>query len=311
MPTGEKNFLAKMTGAQQTMQSWVKVIDTWDEVPEIYQAVYRSLVDPAALPYTVFTPPQGGVRGRRPAERLLCDLGDTFAVLEWTGRQVVIYQFPWKDIYSLELGNVLLYSWFSIHGCAVGGSPSALTVDFNESTIRHLEPFFRKMRPPACAPQGYDFNVELHKLDYLERVHFKFMSFARRSLTPGQRIVQSLYQPALRQPLLTVLGRSLYRTLVRSHMILLTDQEVVLIAEVGQSSKDEGRIGKYQGIWRFVPLQHLRAAALAELSGGLCAFTFHLADGAQVTALFDGALSPQIESLKTALDAVLEKPPIS
>lgn len=310
MPAGESGSIARMTGAQQTMQSWAKVIDTLEEVPEVYQAAYGALVDrAAALPYTVFAPPQAGLRGRRPAERLLCDLGDTFVTLEWGGKQLVTYRFNWNEINSLELGNVLLYSWFSIHGGAAGSSPASLTVDFNEATIRHLQPFFRKLRPAVTEPDGYDYKAELQKLDYLGHENFKFMNFARSSLVAGQRFVSSLYQPAVREPVLTVLGRSLYRTRVQPHLMLLTQQEVVLVAEAGQASNNETQAGKYQGVWCFLPLRHLRSWTLEQQSAGPVAFTFQLADGTQVQKLFDAALLPQLENFRTAMNATLQNLP--
>lgn len=304
MTAGGREPLSKMTGSQQTMQTWARVIETWDDVPEVYRVDYAALVgNVAALPYTVLAPAIGGLRGRKPAERLLWNQDGVFHALEWSGKRMFKYRFRNDDICSLEQGNVLLYSWFSLHGPTLDGVPATLTVEFNESTLRHLEPFFVKMRPALSIQAGYDRPVELQKLQHLERLNYKFMGFARRSLMPGERIIQALYQPVVRAPVITVLGRSLYRTLVQPHLSLLMDHEVVLIADAGQASED--KTGRYQGVWRFLPMRHLQTVTLETQAAGLLRFRYHLSDQTQVDTLFDASRTEELEAFRSALEQAL------
>jgi len=293
-----------MTGARQTMMSWARVIDGREAVPEIYQASYQALVGAgAARPYTVLAPAQAGARGHRPAERLLCDLGEALYVLEAAGRQVSTSGFRYADICSFEVGNILLYSWFSIHGRAIDGGEAAATVEFNEATLRHFAPFFKKMRP---APSGADpiaLAGERAKLDSLAAENFKLMNFGRECLVPGQPVLQVIYQPGKRQPVLNVLGRSLYRTLFLAHLAILTGREIILIGDAENVAEKER--SKYGGVQRYLPLHGLVSVTLEAAPIDLLKMTFRLAGGVQVEKLFDAAHRSEVEALKQRLEELM------
>jgi hypothetical protein len=285
------------------MMSWARVIDSFETVPDIYQNSYQALVgNTDTLPYTVLAPAQVSPRSKS-SERLLCEISGTLYVLERKGSQIVTTGFHYADICSLELGNILLYSWFSISGRTTSGAEAALTVEFNEATLRHFEPFFSKMRPIPAGLDASDLKAEQAKFDYLSMVNFKFMNFARESLLCGEKIIQSLYQPKKRQSVVTVLGRSLYRTISLAHLIILTDQEVILIGDV-ELTKGNKR-SRYGGVRRYLPLCGIVSVTLEEQPNDLLSFTIHVSPDIQVQSLFDASQLQEIEDLKKALEASL------
>jgi hypothetical protein len=292
-----------MTGARQTLLSWARVIDSFETVPDIYKNPYQALVgNTGALPYTVLAPAQGAFRGRKSRERLLCEISDMFYVLERAGAEVFTTGYRSRDICSFEVGNILLYSWFSISGRTNAGAEAASTVEFNEATLRHFEPFFCKMRPAPTGLDQPDPEVEEAKFDYLSTQNFKFMNFARASLAPGERVIQSLYQPRNRQSVIKVLGRNIYRTISPAHLTILTDKEVILIGDVEGIA--ENKRSRYGGVRRYLPLRSIVSVALQEQPNDLLSFTFNVSPNVQVERLFDAAHLREIDNLKKALETL-------
>jgi hypothetical protein len=302
MSANMNQTFSSMTGAQQTMSSWARVIDSVELVPEMHKNAYQALLgNRNTLPYTLLAPAQVSPSGRKSDEKLLCEIGDTLYILQGSAAQVEPTGFRYADICSLELGNILLYSWFSIHGRTITGDDAALTVEFNEATLRHFEPFFRKMRasPAGIDPAGLE--KEQAKFDDLSGINFKYMNFARQCLLPGESVIQFLYQPTNRQPVVTLLGRSLYRTLSLAHLTLLTDKEVILIGEAERVT--ESKKGKYGGVLVYLPLRSLVSVSLQEQSNGLLRLTFQTSANAQAERLFDAVHLGEVEALKKAIES--------
>lgn len=72
--------LSSQTGARQTMSSWSRVIESFDEVPETFKPACQSAMG-TSFPYTVFAPVIAGIR-HKTSEKLLCEGGDTLYVWE-------------------------------------------------------------------------------------------------------------------------------------------------------------------------------------------------------------------------------------
>jgi hypothetical protein len=286
------------------MTSWAKVIDSFEAVPEIYKKPYQTLVgNTDTIPYTVLAPVQGNLRDHKSLERLLCETEDTFYILERTGTQVVTTGYRYADICSLELGNILLYSWFSIHGRTNTGTTATSTVEFNDACLRHFGPFFSKMRPAPTTLDPLDLKLEQAKFDYLTNENFKFMNFARESLLSGEKVIQSLYQPQNRQSVISLFGRSLYRTLSLAHFTILTDKEAILIGDAEHIA--EKKHSNYGGIRRYIPLRRIASVALDEQPNDLLCLTFYVFPDLQVEKLYAASHLQEVEKLKVAIEALL------
>jgi hypothetical protein len=307
LSTNSNDPFAKLTGARQTMMSWARLIDSIQAIPEIFNIPYQTLVGGAAgvVPYTVLAPSQCNPWNSKFAERLLCEIGNTFYVLQLAGNQVITTGFCYQDICSLEVGNILLYSWFSIHGRTISGTDGVLKVEFNEATLRHFEPFFSKMRPRSPCPDQGNLKIEQAKFDYLIKENFKLMNFARQSLVKGERVIQAVYQPRNRQSIINVLGKKFFTTISLAHLIILTDQEVILLGDVEKVS--EKKRSKYGGVYRFLPLRSIVSVELENHPHDLLEFTFNVSPDIRVKKLFDSALLEEVKNLKIALETHLGK----
>ena len=251
----------------------------------------------------VLVPPQAGDWKRKLVERLLCEINDTFFILERDGTRIITTGYRYQEINRLELGNILLYSWFSINGRTTAGENKALTVEFNEASLRHLKPFLEKMRPTPVHSDPSELAGEQSKLEYLLIENYKYLNFAQQSLARRGKVVQSVYQPQIKQQGLQVLGRNFSRSLSLAHLTILTDREIILIGDAEGIS--EKKRNKYGGIQCYIPLRSLVSLSLEEESADLWRLTFHISPDEQITKLFDASRLKKIENLKKAIEALI------
>jgi hypothetical protein len=289
--------LSSMTGARQTMLSWAKVPESLDEVPEIYRDSCQAILGGAGpFPHVVLTPAVRGAR-HKATEKLLCEVNGVFHIWECLGSQVVSTAYPLKTICSIEVGNILLYSWLTISGLTTDGIKSSYVIPFNAATGRHLAPFINKMRPAPGNPDEITWQAEQAKFDYLLVDNYKFMNYARESLVQGEKVIDSLWQPQIRRPLFAILGWPVFRTVALTHLAVLTDKEIIFIQDVKHSVKDTG--GRYGGIWQYVPLGHILAVSLSEAVDGTMTLSLSLDNSAQQLAkLFSASNKPALEQFQ-------------
>jgi hypothetical protein len=294
---------AKMTGARQTMLSWARDLTSFELIPEVYKDSYLGLVGRVdALPHTVLAPAQSSGRGYKSAERLLVDGGDCIYILERTGAQVVITGYAYRDIACLETGKILLYSWFSIYGKTCAGPEQLYRVEFNEVTLRHFRPFLNRMRPAVPDTFGAAQKTE-NGLGALSQVNYKFMNFAYDSLVSGEKVIQYLYQPEIRQPLFSIFGHRFTRSVAYAHMAMLTDKELILIGDVEQLTGNQR--SSYGGAWQHLPLRSLSVVTLTEQPQGLINLTLQFSADFQLSRLFEAAHFSELESLKKSIENLL------
>src|SRR5512136_2125221 len=106
MPT-DVTSPAPLTGARQTMMSWARVLRSYDEIPAHYREAVRPLVEGRPVfPYLVLAPAQGGTR-HKVSEKLLCDVDDTFYLVERVGGRLTLTGYPWQTARDIEFGNTL------------------------------------------------------------------------------------------------------------------------------------------------------------------------------------------------------------
>ena len=275
---------ALLTGARQTMLSWVKVIETLADIPEIYQDAYQAIVaERDELPHTVLAPAMGGWR-HKSLERLLFDIDDTFYILERQGPRLAVLGYPFKNIGSLEIGNSLLYSWFTIWGITTEREAECSTIAYNTATQRHLNPFLEKMRPASTRSDVQSQQQEMEKFDYLGKLNYKFMNFARASVSDGARVILSIWQPQIRR-VVKLFGRAFYRTLALAHLAIVTDREIILIGDDERSNVNRGK--RYGGIWQYIGKERVLSAAMREHSDGLLMLTMEIFPGTRIEQIFE------------------------
>lgn len=266
------------TGARQTMSSWAQVIEARDGVPAVYRSSFDAIaVDGDPFPHTVLAPAIAGLR-QKTTEKLLCDLSDTIVVWERLGDHAVMAAYPLGAISDFETGNIHLFSWLTINGVTQTGLASSSTIEFNTASGRHLAPFVKKLRPALPDLGTAEQHLERAKLDYLEATDYKFMNYALESLTGGERIIRTVWQPKIGKPIVRLGRRVLVQsTLIPAHLVMLTDHELIVIEDDERTKEIRGV--RYGGKRHFIPLVNISSATRLATSDDRLALSLKLTPG--------------------------------
>lgn len=267
------------TGTGRTALSWASVIESYAAVPQPFKSACRPLLaNIQPFPYAVFAPVIPGFK-RKAAQQLICELDATFYIWERVNNQITSIAYPVQTINVIEVGHILLYSWIAITGMTNAGLPASSTIPFNTVSIPHFEPFVRQVRPSLQANDEVEWQAEKTKFNYLEAASYKFWNYAHESLQPGARVIQTIWQPQIHKPVLTLFGRSLYRTLSLAHLAILTDQEVIFVGDDTRLTQVRGE--RHGGIWQYVPLRRIAAVSVHTDQHNLLTLSLTLSPGAQ------------------------------
>lgn len=279
--------------AEQTRASWARHIKSYGDVPTVYRDFFESLqARGQPFPYTVLTPSYQGFL-RRATERLICLLSDEVDVLERSGNSFNAHRFALDGISYVEVRDVLLDSHVKISGATREGLAKTCTLRFNSVTAYLFRPVVRGIRlatgDATDAPQP----AERDEFGHLVTVNYKFMNYARRSLLPGEEVIQAILQPEIRDRLLTAFGRTFFRTVSPTHMTILTDRELIMIREEYSRSAEE----RYGGAWTYMPLSKVVALSQSARGGGLLGLSVQLPGGGGPEGLFEASLKPEVDRL--------------
>ena len=297
--------VTKWTGARQTMSSWSRVIESFESMPEVFKESYQMMLgDTASFPYTVFAPPIAGLR-RKVIEKILCETEDSICVWEHVGNQVRMTEYPITSISDIEIGRILLYSWFTIGGVTKAGAATSTTIEFNSASSRHFTRFINRIRPKLLHAGERELGMEMAKFDYLAAENFKFMNFAIESLVNGEKVLQVLWQPKISKPLISIGRYVLYRAAVSvAHLLVLTDKEIILIQDDQRS--DEKRGVKYGGVWRYVPLKNVHGVSLSDREDGLLGVSLTLSPGQRkLDILFEDSQKQKLLEFQSKLKKMI------
>ncbi len=308
MQSNVEKPLAELTGAKQTMLSWARAIESYEEIPEDYKNSCKALLqNRLPFPYVVLAPAISDYKQKN-TEKLLCEMDGILHIWERTGKQIVSTSFPLNDVYSLEVGSVLLFSWLTINGLTSEGVVGSSTISFNTATRRFLSPFIKQMRPSPVAVNEVDWLTELAKFDHLSSSDFKFMNYARESLVHGDKVICSIMQPRIRKNIFTLFGQKFYRTLVLSHLAFLTNREAVFIRDDERSVEIKGRGERYGGVWQYVPLRSIASSEITESENGLLTLSIELAVGGQrLDKTFEASNKKELEDFQRKLNQAIGK----
>lgn len=290
-----------MTGARQTMGSWVKPISGFDEVPLAYKDAVHSLPGTKLNWHRmVLAPPVHGEKSPS-CEKLLIWLYDALYVLE--NHKGVIKQivFPKKDIGYLEVGRVLLYSWFTVNGLTADGEISSNIVVYNTATHRYIQPFFDALRslPGRSIPRNRT------AFNYLARQNFKFFNFAKNSLKGEEEVLTTIWQMEVTRSLFpSILQGNLNHLVVNSHLTILTELELIFIEEDPENLQRNGN--RYGGIWHYVPLENLLAVSETIREDGFLNLSFKIKPDISLERVYSEHNRKKALKLKEKLEDLLK-----
>ncbi|MFN8412141.1 MAG: hypothetical protein U0Z26_07120 [Anaerolineales bacterium] len=279
--------LSKMTGARQTMSSWSKNIESFEDIPDIYKSFYKTAVgDFKNFPHTVLAPPIAGMRRRNSVERLICEANDTIYIWTRSGKQITSMEYSLNNISDFEVGRILLFSWLTIHGVTNTGEKTTSTIEFNTSSFRHYEYFVNKMRSMPSLINKHIVSEGKNKFESLADENFKFMNYATESLMGGEEVVKIVWQPEMSNPVFALWGHVFHRRILSmAHLVILTNKELILIQEDERSTLNRGV--RYGGKWQYIALNKIKAVSVLERADDLLALVLTFFPGErQVEIMF-------------------------
>jgi len=295
--------LSRLTADELTRLSWAKVVESCNQVPEIYQGLLKTLLgDTSTFPYAVLTPTFEGFIWQE-SEKLVFSLGSKIYVLERARDKLTSTCYPFEAISYIEVGAILLNSWIKIRGVASNGTLTSCTLRFNSVTDYLFTPILEKIRTATHTVGDAEQSSERAKFDYLAHLNFKFMNYARRSLVPGEKVIHTVLQPEIRAKILTLFGRSLSRTTSTAHLGILTDRELIMIRD--EKSAWQGDKTRYGGVWNYIPVDKITSISLTPKNDDLLVLSMHLPQDDHLDSLFSVSNKQEVELFLNQFEALM------
>jgi hypothetical protein len=287
---------AVLTGAKQTMASWSKVIESYEDVPDLYKSFFETqIADKRQFPHMVLAPaivkPQG-----KTTEKLIYDTVDDIHILERSGNQVIARSYPYRSVCSVEMGCILLDSWLTISGLTGTGEAGVSTIDYNTSSARHYATFINKLRPLSPGADKTQLSAEQDKFNYLSTLNFKFMNYGRSSLVYGETVSQILLQPEIRESVWAPLGDMFQCTISLAHLVILTNHELILIQDVHERGR-KAQKANYGGIWQYIQLRNIRSVTWTETENDRLTLSIAISPDRKIERLFAMSSKAEVERL--------------
>jgi hypothetical protein len=281
-----------LSASEQTRLSWARPARSYDDVPDIFRDLLATLThDSGSLPYTVLAPSFQGFL-RRPNEKLICTFDDEIWVMEKVQNRAVATCYPVGEISSVEAGSILLKAWITLKGMDSSSALNASTLQFNAVSESLFTPIVNKVRPMPDTSSGVDHSAEVAKLNCLAPLNFKFMNYARRTIIPGEKVIQFVLQPEVRVDAPRLFGRSWWGSIYPAHLTVLTDKELIII-------RDEAGVrwnpdAKHGGIWTYIPLDKIAATCVAKTDDGMVTVSIQLPGNERIDSLFSGSKEEEV-----------------
>jgi hypothetical protein len=151
------------------------------------------------------------------------------------------------------------------------------------------------IRCVTAATKQADTGVEKANFDPLIRANFKFMNYARRSIRPGEKVIQTILQPEIRLEVLRLFSVPLSRLVSTAHLTILTDSELIIIKDDEKQGWLKG--ARYGGIWRYIPLEKVTAVSLTNKENNLLVLSILITQNQHFDSLFQAPKKPELELL--------------
>jgi len=290
-----------LSASEQTRLSWARLARSYDDVPEVFRDLLATLTgDADTFPYTVLTPSFQGFL-RRPSEKLICTFEDEICVMEKAQNRAVSTCYPVREISTIEAGSILLKAWITLKGLDSTGALSTATLQFNAVSESLFSPIINKVRP---LPDLFvDHSAEMDRFNCLAPLNFKFMNYARRTIIPGERVIQFVLQPEVRVDAPRLLGRSWWGKIHPAHLTILTDKELIII-------RDEAGVrwnpdAKHGGIWTYIPLDKIAATSVEKTEDGMLMASIHLPGDDRIESLFSASQEEEVTLLVGQVEGLI------
>jgi hypothetical protein len=155
-------WATRFTSYERTDRTWAKVIDSYDNIPEVYKEFFIPLLSEGqAFPYTVLTPAYE-ILGSRITGKLICVRDHEIDFLEENGKGLVAQCYPLEGISYVEVSSMLLDSRVKVNGVTSQGIQSSSIVRFSSATDYLFTPVLRKIRLHSVSAKDAVQNRTVH-----------------------------------------------------------------------------------------------------------------------------------------------------
>jgi hypothetical protein len=216
------------------MRSWALLIQDKEQIPDYFQKDYAAEFGNGETPYMLFNPSQRLDKEEGGDERLLCLAPDRMVIFS---RNDIPFICKLEDvIYAVHKELLLAYS------ISVFTANSMMEFAYNSACSDLFRPVLACLRPQPLDASAHATDRE--QLRVLVDTDLKFLNYGRQVLAGSGKLIDFLYQGS--QIEASILSS---HTLLASHILLLTDTELIWVAD---EKKDWAREPVYGGIFNFV-----------------------------------------------------------
>jgi hypothetical protein len=272
-------------------------------VPDIYRSAFEKIIGNNAFPYTLLTPSYMGfnIKG---SEKLVFCLADRVYELSAAGGDVATKSHLLKELLYIEEGRALLHSWVKICSLGEHGRPLITEYTFNTVSEHIFAPLIKNMRVTIETTGRIFTDANQSRFDAFYQENNKLLNYARRSILPDDKAVQIVYQPEIRNVIVKLFGKSLFRVLSLAHVSILTDRELILIQE-GAGGKG-GEDIRYGGIFRYIALGKITSIYAAKPKDGVFTLSVYLSDDITLKVVFRESKREDVDALQSRVEMLFD-----
>jgi hypothetical protein len=159
-------------------------------------------------------------------------------------------------------------------------------------------PFMDLLRPSVRGSSATAGDQEPTMLRSLSWHSLKFYNLARSVLRDGDRLLDVLFQPAIRGRVRGLPFPFLGREIAPAHLVVLTESELIIATDIeGKGSRDD----RYGHVRTHLPLAHVVDAGASTRLDGLVSASIGLPAGDAIEVVFERAAD--VEGLVSHLTA--------
>ena len=247
------------TSSTQTMRTWARHIEAFEDVPESFQDIFPQQQEP--FPYTVYLPEDKSSKFFKRDEKIISVFENHFVLLESINDEIIIRSSEFSDVVIFERGKILLNSWVKIKT-----SSDTFDLRFNTTNDHLLQPVEdivrQKMAEIALAgemPRNEIEAPDLSKFNFLDKINFKFLNYGRASIRSNDRVLDVIYQPELTLQNIRFFNKTVFKRYKTDHLFILTDKELIFIQEDKQIRNNFDPA--HGGVFIFIPRYQIQDVA--------------------------------------------------
>lgn len=280
-----------------TTASWARPITSYEGIPQIFKEFIPQM---EPFPYIIYSPPDAW-GNRKTNGKLTCMYQDRIVVLEVMGKKVTVVCYWFKDINYIEQGTMLLYSWIGINGL-IDDKLSVSIVEYNSVVVDLFDRIVKTIRQVYLMLDNMDGDQDLSKLEFLNKLNYKFLNYSHESILPGEKIIGTVYQPDISEKVLIVFKR----TVTLAHLTILTDKEIIIIKNEELVKVKREYDFKHGGVWAYIPLDKIINMTInVNEKKGLLTLILFVKENA-ISLLFSLLKQQDLEVLRKKITAIIK-----